>query len=81
MSAPIPTPEAVHLFAARLTRPHVIEAALAMDDAERVLSRPMSPLSVEDWGDREIVLADWHRAKKVLASTALRPGEPTEVRS
>ena len=38
-------------------------------------------LSVEDEGDRQTALAEWHRADKVLAATALRPVSPTGVLS
>lgn len=81
MSARIPTPEAVSYFSTRLLPEHVREAAANADRAELYLGCPVSPLSVEDWGDRETVLAQWHRADKVLAATALRPVTATEVLS
>ncbi|MFE2832262.1 hypothetical protein ACFXI6_14610 [Streptomyces mirabilis] len=83
MSAPIriPAPLAVGRFAAALTPKHVMDAVRLIDDAERHLARPVSPLSVEDLGDRETVLAEWSRADKILAATALRPAVATEVLS
>ncbi|MEU0818862.1 hypothetical protein [Streptomyces mirabilis] len=83
MSAPIriPAPLAVGRLAAALTPKHVMDAVRLIDDAERHLYRPCSPLSVEDLGDRETVLAEWSRADKVLAATALRPAVATEVLS
>ncbi|MFF5473399.1 hypothetical protein [Streptomyces achromogenes] len=81
MSTRIPTPDAVRLFSARQLPAHVREAASNADRAELYLGCPVNPLSVEDWGDRETVLAQWHRADKVLAATALRPTTPTEVLS
>ena len=82
MTAPrIPAPAAVGMFKAAHGPQHITEATLLKDDAERVLRRPVSPLSVEDLGDRETVLAEWHRADKVLAATALRPVVATEVLS
>jgi hypothetical protein len=77
----IPIPDAVRYFSARHLPAHVREAAVTADRAELYLGCPVSPLSVEDWGDRETVLAQWHRADKVLAATALRPATPTEVLS
>ena len=83
MSAPIriPVPAAVGMFKAAHGPQHVVEATLRKDDAERHLARPVSPLSVEDLGDRETVLAEWSRADKILAATALRPAVATEVLS
>ncbi|MGW5173211.1 hypothetical protein ACWERY_02435 [Streptomyces sp. NPDC004082] len=82
MSTPrIPVPAAVGVFKALHGPRHVVEATLRKDDAERELRRPVSPLSVEDLGDRETVLAEWHRADKILAATALRPVTATEVLS
>ncbi|WP_369274457.1 hypothetical protein AB5J55_35060 [Streptomyces sp. R11] len=84
MSAPIriPVPAAVGVFNAMHGAQHVVEATLLKDDAERELRRFRGPLlSVEDQGDRETVLADWHRADKVLAATALRPTQATGVLS
>jgi len=77
----IPTPDAVRYFAAQHLPAAVVEANALSLDAERVLRRPISPLSVEDLGDRETVLAEWHRADKVLGATALRPAVATEVLS
>ncbi|MFD8008148.1 hypothetical protein [Streptomyces mirabilis] len=83
MSAPIriPAPPAVGRFAAARTPKHVLDAVRTLDTAELELARPCSPLSVEDVGDRETVLAEWSRADKVLAATALRPAVTTEVLS
>lgn len=84
MSAPIriPVPAAVGMFKAMHGPQHITEATLLKDDAERELRRFRGPLlSVEDQGDRESVLAEWHRADKVLAATALRPEQPTGVLS
>ena len=82
MSAPhIPTPDGVRYFQARQLPASVREAAAAADRAELELGRPVSPLSVEDLGDRETVLAEWHRADKTLAATALRPVVATGVLS
>ncbi|WP_318201110.1 hypothetical protein [Streptomyces sp. SCL15-4] len=81
MSTRIPTPDAVRLFSARQLPAHVREAAANADRAELYLGCPVNPLSVEDWGDRETVLAQWHRADKTLAATALRPVTATEVLS
>jgi hypothetical protein len=58
-----------------------MDAVRTLDTAELHLARTCSPLSVEDLGDRETVLAEWHRADKVLAATALRPVVATEVLS
>jgi hypothetical protein len=77
----IPTPDAVRLFSARQLPAHVREAAATADRAELYLDCPVSPLSVEDWGDRETILAQWHHADKVLAATTLRPAQATEVLS
>ncbi|GGM05830.1 hypothetical protein GCM10010099_22490 [Streptomyces cinereus] len=77
----IPTPDAVRYFQAGLLPASVREAATAADRAELELGRPISPLSVEDLGDRETVLAKWHQADKVLSATALRPEQPTAVLS
>ncbi|MPY47065.1 hypothetical protein [Streptomyces acidicola] len=77
----IPTPDAVRYFSSRQLPRAVREAASAADRAELELGRPVSPLSVEDLGDRETVLAHWHRADKVLAATALRPEQATGVLS
>lgn len=77
----IPTPDAVRYFAAQHLPAAVVEANALSLDAERVLRRPMSPLSVEDLGDRETVLAEWHRADKRLGCLPLRPKHATEVLS
>jgi hypothetical protein len=81
MTARIPTPEAVSYFAARLLPDHVREAAATADRAELYLGCPVSPLSMEDLGDRETVLAQWHRADKTLAAAPLRPVTATETLS
>lgn len=83
MTAPfrIPVPAAVGMFKAVHGPRHVVEATLLKDDAERELLGFRGPLSVEDEGDRETVLAEWHRADKVLAATALRPVVATGVLS
>ena len=78
----IPVPTAVGVFKAVHGPRHVVAATLARDDAERELRRFRGPLlSVEDQGDREMALAAWHRADKVLAASPLRPVEPTGVLS
>ncbi|MFJ5973575.1 hypothetical protein [Streptomyces sp. NPDC093060] len=77
----VPVPAAVGVFKATHSPQHVVEATLLKDDAERELRRLRFPLSVEDMGDRETVLTEWHRADKVLAATALRPVKATEVLS
>ncbi len=77
----IPTPDAVRYFTAQYLPAAVIEANAQSLDAERILKRPMSPLSVEDWGDRETALAEWHRADKQLGRLPLRPEQATEVLS
>lgn len=77
----IPVPAAVGLFKATHGPQHVVEATLLKDDAERELRCFRGPLSVEDQGDRETALADWHRADKVLAASPLRPIQPTGVLS
>lgn len=77
----VPTPPAVAMFAASHTPQPVLDAAVLQADAERGLRRLRGPLSVEDQGDRETLLAEWHRADKVLAATALRPTVPTAVLS
>lgn len=76
-SSRIPTPDAVLYFSFRLQPAEVRKAAQNADRAELYLGCPVSPLSVEDWGDRETVLAQWHRADKTLAATPLRPIQPT----
>lgn len=83
MSAPIriPAPLAVGRLAAARTPKHVMDAVRTLDTAELHLARTCSPLSVEDLGDRETVLAEWHRADKTLAATPLRPAVATEVLS
>lgn len=77
----IPAPLAVGRFAAARTPESVLNAVRTLDTAELDLGRPISPLSVEDLGDRETVLAEWHRADKTLAATPLRPAVATEVLS
>lgn len=81
MTVRIPTPDAVRRFSASQLPAHVREAASNADRAELYLGCPVSPLSVEDWGDRETILAQWHRADKVLAATPLRPERATGVLS
>ncbi|MFI9244212.1 hypothetical protein ACIGXF_16845 [Streptomyces sp. NPDC053086] len=77
----IPTPDAVRYFSASQLPAHVREAAADADRAELYFGCPVSPLSVEDWGDRETVLAEWHRADKQLGRLPLRPEHATEVLS
>lgn len=74
-------PDAVRRLHAAHLPPPVLEAVLTTDLAERELNRPISPLSTEDIGDRETVLALWHQADKILSATALRPVVATEVLS
>lgn len=84
MTAPIriPVPTAVGMFKAVHGPRHVVEATLLKDDAERELRGFRGPLlAVEDEGDRQTALTEWHRADKVLAATALRPVSPTGVLS
>lgn len=62
---------AVGQFKARLLPPRILDAVLALDDAERELLRFRGPLlSVEDQGDRETVLARYAAADKILHSVA-----------
>lgn len=77
MSVRIPTPAAVYLFFARQLPEHVMKAAADADRAEEWLQIPCLPLKDAQMATRERVLADWHRADKVLAATALRPIQPT----
>ncbi|MEV0556321.1 hypothetical protein AB0I27_23065 [Streptomyces sp. NPDC050597] len=77
----IPAPDAVRRFSATQTSQPVRDAARQADMAELHLARTCSPLSVEDVGDRETLLAEWHRADKVLSATALRPVQATGVLS
>lgn len=77
----IPTPDAVRRFSAAQRPAHIREAAANADRAELYLGCPVSPLSVEDWGDREAILGEWHKADKTLAATALRPEQATGVLS
>ena len=66
-----PTPTAVRLFSARMAPAHVVQAAADADRAEEWLSIPCLPFKP----------AQWHRADKVLAASALRPEKATEVLS
>lgn len=66
---PNPAPMAVGLFKAALLPPHVTDALLRSDDAQRELRRFRGPLlSVEDQGDRETALGLLAAADKVLCS-------------
>lgn len=76
-----PTPDAVRLFSARQAPAHVVQAAADADRAEEWLSIPCLPFKPAQMATRERVLAQWHRADKVLAASALRPEKATEVLS
>jgi hypothetical protein len=67
-------PERVHRFAMRHTPKHVADAEFQMNFARRELRRPCDPLSVEDVGDREDVIAAHRAADKVISSNAERMG-------
>jgi hypothetical protein len=69
-----PLPDRVRSFAARHMPKHVLEAECLMDIARRELRSPCDPLSVEDMGDREDVLAMHHAADKVISSNPERMG-------
>jgi hypothetical protein len=81
MSVRIPTPDAVRLFSARQLPEHVVQAAADADRAEEWLQIPCSLSRPAQLATRERVLADWHRADKILAATPLRPEQATEVLS
>lgn len=82
MSAPrIPTPTAVRRFSASQRPEHVMRAAADADRAEEWLQIPCLPLKPAQMATRERVLAQWHRADKILAATPLRPEQATEVLS
>ena len=81
MSVRIPTPPAVRRFSASQAPEHVMQAAADADRAEEWLQIPCLPLKPALMATRERVLAQWHRADKVLAATALRPVQATEVLS
>lgn len=78
---PMPTPTDVRLFSARMAPAHVVQAAADADRAEEWLAIPCLPLKPAQMATRERVLAQWHRADKVLAASALRPVQATEVLS
>lgn len=69
-----PLPARVRSFAARHMPKHVLTAECQMDVARRELRRPCDPLSVEDMGDREDVIAMHHAADKVVSSNPERMG-------
>ncbi|MFD7185546.1 hypothetical protein ACFV90_36990 [Streptomyces sp. NPDC059904] len=52
----------------------VLAAIYDVDDAERELARFRAPLSIEDQGDRESVLAIHAKASKTLARIPARLG-------
>jgi hypothetical protein len=69
-----PLPERVRSFAERHMPAHVVVAELEMRSARRELHRPVDPLSVEDIGDREDVIAMHRRADKTISSNPERMG-------
>ncbi|CAL9663615.1 hypothetical protein SUDANB1_07101 [Streptomyces sp. enrichment culture] len=69
-----PLPQRVRDFAAKHMPKHVMEAECLMTFTRRELDRPVNPLSVEDMGDREDVIAEHRRADKVVSSNPERMG-------
>lgn len=69
-----PLPERVRDFMVRHMPKHVADAEQEMQFAARELRRPVNPLSVEDIGDREDVIAMHRRADKVISSNPERMG-------
>jgi hypothetical protein len=64
----IPTPLAVSVFRTLQLPPHVFEALVLQDDVERELACLCPLSSVEDYGDREMLLARHAAAAKTLAT-------------
>ena len=69
-----PVSTRVRAFMERNMPAHVREAEQELQFAARELRRPVNPLSVEDIGDREDVIAMHRRADKVVSSNAERMG-------
>lgn len=69
-----PLPAKVQSFAVRHMPRHVMEAEGLLTFTRRELERPCDPLSVEDMGDREEILAMRHAADKVVSSNPERMG-------
>lgn len=68
----IPVPPAVEQFVYRSLPESTLTAMFDLVDAKRELGRVSLPLSVEDEGDRESVLAVCAVADKVLCSVPCR---------
>ncbi|MEU2924142.1 hypothetical protein ABZ636_03645 [Streptomyces sp. NPDC007251] len=81
MSIRIPTPTAVRRFSASQAPEHVMQAAADADRAEEWLEIPISLSKPALMATRERVLAQWHRADKVLSASPLRPEKATEALS
>jgi hypothetical protein len=69
-----PLPERVRDFMVRNMPAHVRQAERELQCARRELHRPCDPLSVEDMGDREDVIAMHRRADKTISSNPERMG-------
>lgn len=70
---PSATSDAVRRFSAKRRPLPQITAASVADRVEAEMSRFRGPLlSVEDQGDRELLLAEYAAADKVLSGVALR---------
>ena len=69
-----PLPDGVRSFAERHMPAHVVTAEQELQFAARELDRPCNPLSVEDIGDREDVIAMHRRADKTISSNPERMG-------
>jgi hypothetical protein len=69
-----PLPTRVRDFAERHMPAHVRWAEQELQLADRELRRPVNPLSVEDIGDREDVIATRRAADKVISSNPERMG-------
>ncbi|MEU4154732.1 hypothetical protein [Streptomyces antimycoticus] len=69
-----PVPSRVRALAERNMPADVRQAEQEMQFAARELHRPCNPLSVEDIGDREDVIAMHRRADKTISSHPERMG-------
>lgn len=74
---PVPTPDSVGVFKARLAPQAQLEASWLADDAERELGRLRPLASVEDRQDREHALSMFAKADKVLSTYPSRGFNPT----